>query len=378
MIARRFTRIAGATVIGLSTMALGAATAAAQTSDTSVPPTTEPVDDTTPPSTVEAAASTQSTCEIMTADVDGGTATFTVGPDGCSPQVGPISFSTYELPSGQITPYEDQVLIAHADGNGSVYGAGTYTLTASLGAALNWQADLYFGESIDQPPHASTIAVDAQTGQVPVTTTACGIVESDVDGGTATFTVGPDGCSPEVGPISFSTYELPSGQIMPYEEQVLIAHADGNGSMYGAGSYTLTASLGAALNWQADLYFGESDNQPPHPNMIAVDAQTGVVAAPATTAPPSTAPATTIQVVSLTPTVSVAAPAVSVVANVNVVVTPSVQVGSETTTTTTSPAVTLPATGSSSTPALVAAGGALTVVGWAIRRLARRTPLLSH
>src|SRR5215211_1604980 len=79
-------------------------------------------------------------CEIVDADVESGTAMFTVGPAGCSGEVGPISFSVYSLPSGEIEPYADQVLIAHADANGRSYGAGTYTLTASVGDALNWQA----------------------------------------------------------------------------------------------------------------------------------------------------------------------------------------------------------------------------------------------
>jgi LPXTG-motif cell wall-anchored protein len=221
-------------------------------------------------------------------------------------------------------------------------------------------------------------------------------MDAVVESGTATFTVGPDGCAPEVGPISFSTYSLPSGQILPYEEQVLIAHAAGNGSFYGAGSYTLTASLGDALNWQADLYFGESVDQPPHPNMIAVDAQTGVVAAaptttpttttPATTAPTTTAPTTTVAVASLSPSVNPSvsiAPTVNVDNETNVVVTPQVvsggatapaaQTPTTTTTTTTTPSGTLPQTGGSpATPLMLVAGGALTAAGWVTRRLARR------
>jgi LPXTG-motif cell wall-anchored protein len=211
---------------------------------------------------------------------------------------------------------------------------------------------------------------------------ACTIVDSDVESGTATFTVGPADCSPEIGPISFSTYELPGGQILPYSEQTLIAHADANGAFYGAGSYTLTASLGQALNWQADLYFGDSDNQPPHPNMIDVDAQTGVVADTTTTSTTTTTTTTTTtaplmispaavtapssapvdSVASLTPIPSVA-PAVAPVGGSTAVVAP---------TTTTGPIQQLPATGSSTTGLLVMAG-VMTVVGWASLRLARRT-----
>ena len=206
------------------------------------------------------------------------------------------------------------------------------------------------------------------------TVAACEITTADVDGGTATFTVGPDGCTTQVGPISFSTYELPGGEVLPYEDQVLIAHAAGNGSFYGAGSYTLTASLGDAINWQSDLYFGESDNQPPHPHMIDVDAQVGQVAPASGTVAPTTAPTTAPP--TTTPQTTVAlAPPVTVVANASatVVVIPSEQAAQAgpTTTTTVGPVSTLPATGSNSTPVMLTTAGALTVVGLATRRLAR-------
>ena len=110
-------------------------------------------------------------CEILDADVESGTAMFTVGPADCVGEVGPISFSTYDLPNGQIEPYADQRLIDHSDQNGRSYAAGTYTLTASLGESLNWQADLYMGASIDQPPHHEMVAVDAQTGVTSATQT---------------------------------------------------------------------------------------------------------------------------------------------------------------------------------------------------------------
>jgi hypothetical protein len=117
----------------------------------------------------EAAAA--SPCQVIDADVEGGTAMFTVGPADCSGQVGPISFSTYLLPSGEIQPYADQVLIAHSDQNGRFYGAGTYTLTASIGDALNWQADLYMADSIGQAPQPNPLAADAQTGMTSSTPT---------------------------------------------------------------------------------------------------------------------------------------------------------------------------------------------------------------
>jgi hypothetical protein len=120
-------------------------------------------------SATEASAATP--CQIVDADVESGTAMFTVGPADCVGEVGPISFSTYALPNRQIQPYDEQVLIAHSDQNGRSYAAGTYTLTATVGEALNWQADLYMGDSIDVPPQPHTFAVDAQTGITSATQT---------------------------------------------------------------------------------------------------------------------------------------------------------------------------------------------------------------
>ena len=71
-------------------------------------------------------------------------------------------------------------------------------------------------------------------------------------------------------------------------------------------------------------------------------------------------------------------PTVSVAVNANVVVAPAAQTPTTTTTTTTTtPVQTLPQTGSS-TPGLVGIGGALTMIGWVVVRLARRAPGLSH
>jgi len=173
--------------------------------------------------------------------------------------------------------------------------------------------------------------------------TPCAIVDADVESGTAMFTVGPAGCTGEVGPISFSTYALPSGQIQPYADQVLIAHSDQNGRSYGAGTYTLTAALGETLNWQADLYLGDSIDVPPQPHPFAVDAQTGVTSATQTTIPsqPSVDGLTGTEVQSLAP-----APA------------QQDQGGS------------LPLTGGAPARVLVIAAG-VTAAGFAIKRLSR-------
>src|SRR5262245_65489873 len=95
-------------------------------------------------------------------------------------------------------------------------GTTTGTVIGALGLlGAAWQA------SATAPP-TTAASVDVSVTAVP-----CEIVDSEVDSELATFTVGPEGCTGEVGPISFSTYELPGGQILPYEDQVLIADAVG-------------------------------------------------------------------------------------------------------------------------------------------------------
>jgi hypothetical protein len=171
----------------------------------------------------------------------------------------------------------------------------------------------------------------------------CQVIDADVEGGTAMFTVGPADCSGEVGPISFSTYLLPSGEIQPYADQVLIAHSDQNGRFYGAGTYTLTASIGDALNWQADLYMADSIGQAPQPNPLAVDAQTGMTSSTPTTvaSSPSVAGLSGSRVESFTP--------------------PPQQQDT---------GGTLPLTGSAPARVLVIAAG-VTMAGFAIKRLSR-------
>lgn len=108
-------------------------------------------------------------CAITSASVNAATAMFTVGSAGCTGTVGPISFSTYELPNGKVLPYNKQVAIAHHPSNGASYGEGTYTLTLTLNGAKCWQSDLYYGTTVVTPPHPHTIAVDYQQGQCTAT-----------------------------------------------------------------------------------------------------------------------------------------------------------------------------------------------------------------
>jgi hypothetical protein len=102
-------------------------------------------------------------------------------------------------------------------------------------------------------------------------TPPCAITSATVNAATATFTVGSAECTGTVGPISFSTYALPNGKVLPYNKQVAIAHHPSNGASYGAGTYTLTLTLDGAKCWQSDLYYGPTVLTPPHPHTIAVD-----------------------------------------------------------------------------------------------------------
>ena len=73
--------------------------------------------------------------------VSGNTATLVVPSWACPVQV---SFTTYRLPSGEVLPFEDQVLYDNAT---DTYGPGTYHLTLDAPTCA-YQSDLYLGELI--------------------------------------------------------------------------------------------------------------------------------------------------------------------------------------------------------------------------------------
>jgi hypothetical protein len=237
----------------------------------------------------------------------------------------------------------------------------------------------------DTPPDSTTPESTAPEPTTPPSSSApsvgaldaapCALVAATVDGGTASFTVGPQDCFGEVGPISFSSYELPSGDRRPFEDQVLIAHAAANGSFYAVGSYMLSASLADAACWQSDLYFGQSDDHPPIPNLIAYDyheceapaatttpttSNPTVVVGPAAAPPEDPEPTTTVLVAGAGGTVGLSP-------------TTTVQVASAGPTTSVAPeAQTLPKTGQSTLILLTSAAGA-TGIGLLARRLGRRS-----
>ena len=162
--------VAGTALAGQAAVqALPDGTIASDSSTTTSSTTTSSTTSTSTTSTSTTSTSTTlapPVCSVLDAEVDGGTAVFTVGPAGCTGQVGPISFSTYALPGGWRQPYEAQILIAHAAGNGTSYGPGTYTLSAPIGDVCNWQSDLYRSPSDDQPPLVRLLGYDYVEGRV--------------------------------------------------------------------------------------------------------------------------------------------------------------------------------------------------------------------
>lgn len=168
--------------VGFAAAALAFGTGGAYaegTADTTVPAETTVSEDTTVPEDTGALAEAVE-CELLAAAVDRETATFTVGPEGCEGEVGPISFSAFFLPGGMREPHEDQVLIAHHQANGAMYGAGSYELTVSMGTPCNWQTDLYFGVNL-MPTFRGLIAYDFDEREVcqeETTTTTTSVGET--------------------------------------------------------------------------------------------------------------------------------------------------------------------------------------------------------
>ncbi len=165
---------------------------------------------------------------------------------------------------------------------------GALAVTTVLGLAVIVSAAL---------PASATRAGDERHGgdRTPITV-SCQVVVSTVAGGVATFTVGPRGCEGRTPPLSFSTYTLKDGLVQPFVSQVAFAHAAGNGTSYGVGSYTLEAEL-PTCNWQSDLYVGQSQLSAPHIHPISGmnvgwDFREGNICAPAAIPSPS-APAPT-------------------------------------------------------------------------------------
>lgn len=383
----RATIVAG---IAVAAFAVTAGSAQAdETADTTTETTTASVVSTTETSTPVGAGEGVA-CSLQASEVSGPSSSFTVGPEGCEGEIGPLSFSTFSLPGGIRAPYADQVLIAHAEGNGQSYGAGSYTLTATLGGACNWHSDLYYGIN-EMPPFSGLIAYDYSEGNecggpIPVDSEDCVLLAADVERDTATFTVGPQGCEGEVGPISFSAFFLPGGMREPYEDQELIAHHESNGAFYPSGNHELTIDMGTPCNWQTDLYYGVNLT-PKFRFLIAYDFDEREVCAEETTTTTTTVDQSGGGTTTTTPTTTsttTSTTTTTVVDDGRGATTTSTSVadaGGETTTTSVVSAGpvpsatdgdTLPATGPSDTAVLTLLGGLLVGAGVLTRRLARR------
>ncbi|MEP0548519.1 MAG: hypothetical protein ABJF88_16400, partial [Rhodothermales bacterium] len=98
-----------------------------------------------------------------------------------------------------------------------------------------------------------TLSASTATASVTCTpaTRSALMQHSVVNGNMATLVV-PAGTCPVT--VSFSAYALPSGQKLPFEEQVLV---DNVTSVYGPGTYHLTVDAPETCAYQTDLYLGE-------------------------------------------------------------------------------------------------------------------------
>ena len=112
-------------------------------------------------------------------------------------------------------------------------------------------------------PASATSANPVPSGSGQQSAAPCHVISSRVVGGVAKFVVGPNSCQGSTGSLSFSTYSLKDGKVLPFASQVVYDHSAGNGKAYGAGTYELTARL-PECSWQSDLYLGESQPSAPH------------------------------------------------------------------------------------------------------------------
>lgn len=95
----------------------------------------------------ESACNDLSTAELrqqVNCQIQDGTVTFTIPQGACQEE---LSFSTYELPSGTIRPFDEQVLYRNVT---NTYGPGTHTLTLDLPQQCGFQSDLYVGGELAQ------------------------------------------------------------------------------------------------------------------------------------------------------------------------------------------------------------------------------------
>ena len=193
--------------------------------------------------------------------VKGGTAVIDIPRDACPVTV---SFTSYRLPGGKTRPFEDQRV--HDNVTKYNLGAGRHTLKVDLPNCA-WQTDIYLGEVIERlnpkygHPGDRLIAWDYKEGArctKPDPTPICRNVSKQdlinagtrIEGGLATIVVPSGACDVK---ISVSSYELPGGDIRPFEDQILF---DNVTNTYGPGKHKVSVDL-PECNWQSDVYLGD-------------------------------------------------------------------------------------------------------------------------
>ena len=130
-------------------------------------------------------------------------------------------------------------------------GVGVVTQTDSGSTSVSSAVTTYTGTA-----SSSSSSVTCTATVTPPPPPTChtyskndGKITGSIDKGNATLTIPANVCPVEV---SFSSYNLPDGKILPYSHQVLY---DNITHTYGPGTHAI-GPLKLACNWQTDLYLG--------------------------------------------------------------------------------------------------------------------------
>ncbi len=132
-------------------------------------------------------------------------------------------------------------------------GVGVVTQTDSGSTSVSSAVTTYTGTASSSSSSVTcTVTVTVTPPPPPTCHTYSkndGKITGSVDKGNATLTIPANVCPVEV---SFSSYNLPDGKILPYSHQVLY---DNITHTYGPGTHAI-GPLKLACNWQTDLYLG--------------------------------------------------------------------------------------------------------------------------
>ncbi|HEX9679038.1 MAG TPA: hypothetical protein VGA08_00235 [Candidatus Saccharimonadales bacterium] len=203
---------------------------------------------------------------------------FAGGEDDGDQQISAKALNDHECDSSEwhfvITQIEDQ---AHAPSSITVDFSGgdseVVLLDSFTGKTAHYTTTSHLGETVVS---ATATIYGSWDGQFNLSHGPCGeepppeCIDYDdrvaeafwVEGGTATFTIWNDACD-EV--VSFSSYDLPGGFKLPYEDQVLF---DNLTRTVSAGQHYVWEINLPDCNWQTDLYWGEAQDHAPHPTLL--------------------------------------------------------------------------------------------------------------